>query len=143
MPAIRYFAFGSNMCVEQMALRCPAAVKRGLAVLADHRFLINGRGVATVVPTPGACVHGLLWDLTPACEAVLDRYEGVAQQVYVRRMLVVGTQPALVYVAADSVAGPPRPDYLERILAAAARERLPDAYCRELAGWADAAAARG
>ena len=48
MPARRhpYFAYGSNLCVRQMALRCPDAADPHPAVLSDHDWLINERGVA-------------------------------------------------------------------------------------------------
>ena len=38
MPGRRhpYFAYGSNLCVRQMALRCPRAVDPRPAVLSDH-----------------------------------------------------------------------------------------------------------
>jgi len=60
MPAGRhlYFAYGSNLCVRQMALRCPDAVDPRPAVLSDHDWLINQRGVATVEPFVGTQVHG-------------------------------------------------------------------------------------
>ena len=53
--------------------------------LAGWRLIINHRGVATLVPEPGARVPGLIWRLTPACEAALDRHEGVAKGVYRKR----------------------------------------------------------
>jgi hypothetical protein len=46
--------------------------------LPGWRFVINRRGVATLLPEPGACAAGLVWHLTTACEAALDKYEGVA-----------------------------------------------------------------
>ena len=46
-----YFAYGSNLCVRQMAHRCPGAVNPRPARLADHDWLINERGVATVEPS--------------------------------------------------------------------------------------------
>ena len=42
-----YFAYGSNLCVRQMARRCPGAVNPRPAKLSDHDWLINERGVAT------------------------------------------------------------------------------------------------
>lgn len=46
-----YFAYGSNLNVTQMARRCPDATDPRPATLADHDWLINERGVATVEPS--------------------------------------------------------------------------------------------
>ena len=54
-----YFAYGSNLCVRQMARRCPGAINPRPAMLADHDWLINERGVATVEPFDGSQVHGV------------------------------------------------------------------------------------
>src|ERR1700677_2556310 len=79
MPARRhpYFAYGSNLCVRQMALRCPDAADPRPAVLSDHDWLINERGVATVEPFAGNQVHGVLWQLSDHDLATLDSTEGL------------------------------------------------------------------
>ena len=118
-PPRRYFAYGSNLSVGQMVKRCPAAVRGEVAALPGWRFVINRRGVATIVPDREAQVMGLLWDLTPACEMALDGYEGVAKGHYEKRSLAVGGTPTLVYIATESAPGAPRDAYLEGILAAA------------------------
>lgn len=135
-----YFAYGSNMCAAQMAVRCPRArfVERG--VLRDYRFIIMKRGYATVVPEAGACVHGVLWELTAACKAALDRYEGVQSGLYSVQQAVVereggGQAAVLVHVARDTAPGKPNPGYLEKLLAAAGAHGLPAGYHRELAAW--------
>ncbi len=132
----RYFAYGSNLCAAQMAARCPGAREDGVVELAGWRFVINGRGVATLAPEPGARVFGLVWRLTPACEAALDRHEGVAKGAYRKAELEAGGAPALVYLAADTAPGAPRQGYPERILRAAEACGLDDAYRAELARWA-------
>ena len=75
-----YFAYGSNINLDQMAYRCPDARVIGPVVLEGYRLAFrgnaSGNGVATVVPHKGGKVHGLLWEITPACEQTLDRYEG-------------------------------------------------------------------
>ena len=72
-----YFAYGSNLCVRQMAQRCPGAVNPRPAMLADHDWLINERGVATVEPFDGSQVHGVVWQVTDHDLATLDSAEGV------------------------------------------------------------------
>ena len=136
MSRRRYFAYGSNLCAAQMAGRCPDAREDGVVELAGWRFVINRRGVAAIVPDPAARVFGLIWRLASACEAALDRHEGVAKGVYRKEELEAGGAPALVYLAADTAPGAPREGYLERILRAAEARGLDAAYRAELSRWA-------
>lgn len=69
-----YFAYGSNINLDQMRYRCPDASVYGQAVLDNYDLRFRGSGVATVEPKEGACIYGLLWELTDKCEASLDRY---------------------------------------------------------------------
>ena len=89
-----YFAYGSNINLEQMAVRCPAAQVVGPAVLDGYELLFRGNrrgtGVATIEPLPGSQVHGLLWKLTPECERSLDVYEGYPR-LYEKENITVRT----------------------------------------------------
>lgn len=71
-----YLAYGSNINLRQMGVRCPAAEPVCPVVLEDYRLAFRASGVATILPEEGSKVHGLLWKLTPQCEAALDAYEG-------------------------------------------------------------------
>lgn len=75
-----YFAYGSNINLDQMAHRCPDAQVVGPVVLENYKLLFrgntHGNGVATIRPHKGREVHGLLWKITPECERALDVYEG-------------------------------------------------------------------
>ena len=71
-----YFAYGSNINLDQMAYRCPDAQVVGPVTLEGWELLFRGSGVATIGTKEGCTVHGLLWQLTPDCERALDRYEG-------------------------------------------------------------------
>lgn len=75
-----YFAYGSNINLEQMVYRCPDASVVGPVVLEGWELLFRsnsrGNGVATIAPCEGGRVHGLLWRITPECEQSLDIYEG-------------------------------------------------------------------
>ncbi|EIN03906.1 hypothetical protein PUNSTDRAFT_47894 [Punctularia strigosozonata HHB-11173 SS5] len=77
LPSTLYFAYGSNLWLEQMALRCPNSPYVGMAVLRDWRWIINERGYATIVPAPGDIVVGMVYALVPEDEMRLDRNEGV------------------------------------------------------------------
>lgn len=75
-----YFAYGSNINLDQMARRCPAAQAITPVTLNGYQLVFRGRmgnnGVATIVPNLTKQVKGLLWEITPACERALDQYEG-------------------------------------------------------------------
>ncbi len=70
-----YFAYGSNINLDQMADRCPDAQVVGPVVLEGYELLFRRGGFATIQPCEGNKVHGLLWSITPECERSLDRYE--------------------------------------------------------------------
>ncbi|KAI3396799.1 hypothetical protein diail_11699 [Diaporthe ilicicola] len=74
-----YFAYGSNLSPEQMAHRCPDSIFLGKGTLRGHRWQINERGVANVVPTGRRrdLVEGLVYAVSAADERRLDRHEGV------------------------------------------------------------------
>lgn len=107
-----YFAYGSNLCAHQMASRCPDAGAPRPAVLSDHNWLINQRGVATVEPFAGNKVHGVLWQLSERDLVRLDSAEGVPVR-YRRERLTVHTDdtalPAWVYIDHRVMPGRPRP----------------------------------
>ncbi|MDH6199302.1 phage replication-related protein YjqB (UPF0714/DUF867 family) [Mycobacterium frederiksbergense] len=133
-----YFAYGSNLCVAQMATRCPGAIDPRPARLDGHDWLINERGVATVEPFDGSQVHGVLWHVTDADLAALDRVEGVPLR-YRRNKLTVhtadGPATAWVYIDLRVDPGRPRPGYLERIIAAATYHDLPQRWIEFLRRW--------
>ena len=134
---IIYFAYGSNMCPQQMAVRCPGGRAFGQAELRDWQFLINTRTYATVKASPGASTHGVLWSLTPANITALDVYEAVADGMYNKISLIVqivGEQvEALVYIDPVCEPGQPESDYLQTILDGAAHFGLPPEYIASLA----------
>lgn len=80
MKEIYYFAYGSNMNLNQMEYRCPDAKVVENVRLEGYRLAFCGRptgsGVATILPEEGSHVEGVLWKLTPECERSLDIYEG-------------------------------------------------------------------
>ena len=115
-----YFAYGSNINLDQMRYRCPDATVYGQAVLDNFDLRFRGSGVATVEPKEGACVYGLLWELTDKCEASLDRYEGYPR-LYIKQTLEVRTfdgqrVPVMAYIMNPELhlkpSLPPRDYYL-------------------------------
>ncbi len=71
-----YFAYGSNINLDQMERRCPDAVPLRPVTLYGYELTFRGGGVATIMPKEGGKVPGLLWRITPECEQSLDHYEG-------------------------------------------------------------------
>ena len=75
-----YFAYGSNMNLNQMAFRCPEAEVVDTVRLDGYRlaFCMNGggNGVATILPEEGSYVDGVLWQISERDEQNLNRYEG-------------------------------------------------------------------
>ena len=133
-----YFAYGSNLCVRQMGTRCPDATDPRPAVLGDHDWLINERGVATVEPFVGNQVHGVLWQVSDHDLAALDSAEGVPVRYRRDRLTVlsdVGPSPAWVYIDHRVIPGPPRPGYLPRIIDGALAHGLPQGWIDFLHRW--------
>lgn len=137
----RYFAYGSNMSVEQMAARCPHAILIGTGMLSGYRFMINTDRYATVVREPEAMVYGILWSLTGSDETSLDRYENVPGGTYTKETIQVADlstgnpDPAMVYIARDNRRGRPRPAYIAGVIAAARHHQFPAGYILELETW--------
>lgn len=74
-----YLAYGSNLNVRQMALRCPTAKAVGTAVIKDYELLFKGSKTGaylTIEPKVGAEVPVAVWSVEPADEQRLDVYEG-------------------------------------------------------------------
>jgi gamma-glutamylcyclotransferase (GGCT)/AIG2-like uncharacterized protein YtfP len=99
-----YIAYGSNLNITQMANRCPTAKVVGASEIKNWRLLFRGAhagAVATVEPYKGGSVPVLVWELTPADEAALDRYEGwpfLYRKETVKVKLNGKTVKAMVYV---------------------------------------------
>ncbi|QLL08505.1 gamma-glutamylcyclotransferase [Mycobacterium vicinigordonae] len=77
-----YAAYGSNMHPEQMLKRAPHSPMAGTGWLPGWRLTFGGEDIgwegalATVVQDPGSRVFVVLYDMTPADEMNLDRWEG-------------------------------------------------------------------
>ena len=135
-----YFAYGSNIDTSQMLYRCPDAEWIAVGSVTGRKFHINSRGVATIVPLQDGTVYGVLWELSAADERALDRYEGVARNLYQKQEVAVLLKDgqranALVYLAVDEELGSPRAGYLEAIVAAARSAGFPPEYVQELNAW--------
>ncbi len=140
-----YFAYGSNLNPPQMAERCPGHAVVARAVLRDYRLVFpcaSSRwvgGVASVEPSAGDVVEGVLFELTAENEAALDRYEGVAEGMYRKtRVEVVDnhgrSHEALTYIAKPQPPGrhDPSPRYMNAIIDGALAHGLSGDYLAAL-----------
>ena len=103
-----YIAYGSNLSVEQMAVRCPDARVVGNAILYGWQLLF--KGCATIEPNPERNTPVLVWEISERDEHSLDRYEGYPS-FYYKKDLEVETFPleggepetltAMVYIMAE------------------------------------------
>ena len=132
------FAYGANMDVAAMALRCPRSKPLGPARLMRHRLVAMREGWLSAARDARATVHGVLWDIALADVAALDRFEGVGGGLYVKRLQAVVTQAgarrALVYFGANSGPGILRADYIAGVIAAARHWSLPTEAITALVG---------
>ena len=126
-----YFAYGRNVNRATMlsAERCPDAIGGIQACLNDHRFAIDQRHVATVIPEKGRSASGILWMINPHDEAQLDLREGVNvnPQCYRKERVIVKVSQAdmfgmpeeveaLVYISNFSEGDTPRTGYIQEII---------------------------
>lgn len=135
-----YFAYGANLDVEAMALRCPRSRFVGVARLARHRFALMKEGFATVVRDPQSNVHGVLYDLALADIPALDRYEEVSSGLYQKVTQPIlrqqgGPVRALVYMGRGGEArgAMAKPGYMEAIIRHAQAHHLPREHIAYLA----------
>ena len=84
-----YIAYGSNLNIRQMRMRCPSARIIGTAVIPDYELLFKGSQTGsylTIEPKVGASVPVAVWSVTAEDEAALDRYEGFPSFYYKAEM---------------------------------------------------------
>jgi len=138
-----YFAYGSNMSRGPMRRRCLTAKELGVAVLRNHRFVIMANGYASVVPSEGQDVYGVLWRIGPRDLAALDAYEDLAGGLYRHAKMPVLHEgeavDALLYVGCEMSEGCPRASYMAGVIAAARDCGLPDTYIASLRRFASGA----
>ena len=74
-----YIAYGSNLNVQQMRLRCPNARVVGTGWLTGWQLLFKGSGSGaylTIERAEDGRVPVGIWEVTAQDETMLDRYEG-------------------------------------------------------------------
>lgn len=104
-----YVAYGSNLNLRQMKLRCPTAKVYGKGILKDYRLLFKGslgNAYLTVESKIGEEVPVVIWEIEPEDELSLDRYEGYPGFYYKKDLEVVletgDVVTAMVYIMTGS-----------------------------------------
>jgi len=145
-----YFAYGSNLDLDQMRARAPNARVVGLGLLRDYRLTFPlrslrwGGGAAGVTHAHGGMVWGVLYELSHDDLASLDAHEGWHgpgnhHNTYDRDLATVeltrpddGSVPrrvrATTYFARNLNPTPPTREYLDTMLRGARHHRLPPEY---------------
>ena len=114
---MKYFAYGMNTNLDEMAARCPGAVCLGPAWINDYALVF--RHFADIEPASGGWCDGVLWEITDDNLQALDRLEGYPYH-YTRFSVVVhtdrGSDTALVYQMTDqSYEQPPSGHYYRMV----------------------------
>ena len=99
-----YTAYGSNLNLSQMAMRCPTAKLVGIGTIQDYELQFKGRpqgAFATIAPKEGAMVPVAVWALEPKDEQALDWYEGYPSHYFKQDIRVQMSEveiQAMVYI---------------------------------------------
>ena len=138
-----YFAYGSNLFVDQKEKRKGQIRQAVRCRLKGYRFAFNKRGngghvYANIVLDDTAEVWGVNYLCNPEAIQEMDRSEGVGSGHYERFFVTVEkeageTVHAITYVAGeDFVCEPSKPTvaYLNKIIVGARQHDLPEEYVR-------------
>lgn len=140
-----YFAYGSNLFIEQKVDRTGPIRKAVRCRLPGFRFAFNKRGnggqiYANIVPDKNAEVWGVVYLCNPTAIQKMDRREGVANGDYEQKLVTVEKDSgekveAITYIAGEDFVckpGKPTSDYLLKIIAGARHHSLPEEYIVEI-----------
>lgn len=142
---IHYFAYGSNLCPQQIIARCPSARFVAAGMLPDHqlifpRYSCNWKcGVAGIKKTSGECIEGAVYAMSVNCIERLDEHEGVHVGRYHREVMTIthrngGESSCAIYIAAFEPDGhyPPSTEYLSAMLRGARHHGLSPQWIEKL-----------
>jgi len=140
-----YFAYGSNLSIDQKERRTGRIREARRVCLLGHRIVFNklgsdGTGKANINPDRTHAVWGVAYLCSPRALTEMDDYEGVAGGHYNRKTVQVRCESgealeAVTYVAGERyVQSPisPTPKYLHQIVSGARNHGLPEDYIQEI-----------
>ena len=124
-----YIAYGSNLNIRQMRMRCPSARIIGTSEIPDYELLFKGSKTGsylTIEPKKGSRVPVAAWEVSAEDEQTLDRYEGFPTFYYKKEMLLpikgirsgkIRRRNTFVYIMhEDRVLGVPSNFYMQTCL---------------------------
>ena len=124
-----YIAYGSNLNIRQMRMRCPSARIIGTSEIPDYELLFKGSKTGsylTIEPKKGSRVPVAAWEVSIEDEQALDRYEGFPTFYYKQEMLLpikgirsgkIRRRNTFVYIMhEDRVLGVPSNFYMQTCL---------------------------
>jgi gamma-glutamylcyclotransferase (GGCT)/AIG2-like uncharacterized protein YtfP len=133
-----YAAYGPNMDPRLMGERCPHSPLQGTGWLQGWRLTFGGEeygwdgSLATIVQDPIEQVFVAVYDVTDDDVAVLDRWESVANDIYLKAKVRISTMRgevvAWTYVLDAYEGGLPSASYLGMLADAAEAADAPDDY---------------
>ncbi|VAX28227.1 hypothetical protein MNBD_NITROSPIRAE01-2368 [hydrothermal vent metagenome] len=132
-----YFAYGSNMDLDQMKVRCPGSSVIGIVELKHYAMAFTRwsrswkSGTADILPERGKSVYGVLFDLSFEDLKKSDKFADYPNS-YIRKDVGVffegETLPALTYVARRQGVYKPSKSYMGKMLHGAEQNNLPEEY---------------
>jgi gamma-glutamylcyclotransferase (GGCT)/AIG2-like uncharacterized protein YtfP len=143
LPSVSlYAAYGPNMDPRLMGERCPHSPLQGTGWLQGWRLTFGGEeygwdgSLATIVQDPFEQVFVAVYDVTDDDVAVLDRWESVANDIYLKAKVRISTLRgevvAWTYVLDAYEGGLPSASYLGMLADAAEAADAPDDYVAAL-----------
>ena len=124
-----YIAYGSNLNIRQMRMRCPSARIIGTSEIPDYELIFKGSKTGsylTIEPKKGSWVPVAAWEVSAEDEQALDRYEGFPTFYYKKEMLLpikgirsgkIRRRNTFVYIMhEDRVLGMPSNFYMQTCL---------------------------
>ena len=145
-----YFAYGSNLNLQQMARRCPDSRPVSPAVAIGYGLVFPRPdsewrgGVAGITPDDQAHVEGAVYEISDSDLEALDHYEAVSEGEYTRIDIPVTLRSgsnitAITYQANPEPGGPftPSPRYLRTMLKGARQHSLSPAWIKHLRQFGD------
>ncbi|KAK1806629.1 hypothetical protein P4O66_005136 [Electrophorus voltai] len=142
-----YFAYGSNLLKERLQLNNPSASIQCVAKLQDYKLAFGnhkGRasrrwhgGVATIEPSPGDEVWGVVWRMNMTdLESLDSRQEGVKLGIYSPIVESVWASDQYLscrtYIMNNCTHALPSPQYLKVMMMGAEQNELPKDYQEKL-----------
>lgn len=134
-----YLAYGSNLNVKQMDLRCPSAFPICVTELSDYRLTFRSRysrdgAWCNIESCEGAKIYGVIWELEQEDEDALDKYEGFPHQytkIYIPMMVGPYKEIVMTYQMNEDVRwleGVPSDNYLQKVAEGYEDFELPMTY---------------